>query len=541
MRREKREITAFALPAKRILAIFLMYGAGSLLLPTPTYGADTDPELTSHQGESLGVKGLEDPPAIYHFGPFLRYEKGAPIEPAGEEIGPRPRAEASPLQGGAAEKQAQLDLLGPLFGYREEAAAREYTLRPLFRWKRGKGYQELEFLYPLGKYRQTEAEGGMELPFLMRLLPFLATERRAEEGEEAKWSYFFLFPYYSAQSKQGERFWGIFPFYGRLEDWLGKEEIRFSPWPIYFTYTQEGSITRHLLFPLFSWTEGLRENGVKIWPFYGKREREGEFSRSFVLWPFYLSTQEELSSETPDELFALLPFYLKREARGTRTTGILYPFFTHTENEKEGFRAWDLPWPFVQKAEGKGVEKFWILPLWGKSHREDRDSRFILWPLYTYDRTGGEQEVEREVHRFLLINRSEKVVWKREGKEGRYLHFWPLFTYKRDKEQRVRLSILSLLPFEEEGFERHYAPLFRLYSYAHDGAGHLDSQLLWGLYRRERGPQEERINLSFLASWRRNAGQERIELTILKGLLGYRSQAGQRSLRILYLPWSMDW
>ena len=100
-----------------------------------------------------------------------------------------------------------------------------------------------------------------------------------------------------------------------------------------------------------------------------------------------------------------------------------------------------------------------------------------------------------------------------------------------------RFRVLELWPLRNTGpVEREYAPIWTLYTHTLMGDSY-DDELLWGLYRcRKRGADYRSVSLFPVVSWTRDDRDgNRREWSVLKGLLGYKRDGTQKSVRVLYL------
>ncbi|MFH1624327.1 MAG: hypothetical protein ABID54_04125, partial [Pseudomonadota bacterium] len=213
-------------------------------------------------------------------------------------------------------------------------------------------------------------------------------------------------------------------------------------------------------------------------------------------------------------------------------------FFHFSNDRKNNYKQWDMPWPIVRYAKGEGIESFRLFPICGFTTKPDSKTRFFLWPLYTYDKELLE-EYEETTYRFLLINKYQTKVWKGGSKDAKSVRIWPLFAYDRKEDSSIKFSFPELIPIEDEGFERNWAPLLRLYEYNEDGEGNMESKLLWGLYRHKKHNSKEFIDIAFLVSYERE--EDRICFSILKGLFEYRGEDDMNSIKFFYLPWLITW
>jgi hypothetical protein len=227
------------------------------------------------------------------------------------------------------------------------------------------------------------------------------------------------------------------------------------------------------------------------------------------------------------------------------------------------------PWPFLRYARGP-VDRLQAWPLWGTKTislldgKEGEDKRrlmttsFFLWPL------GGSQVIERKdmlVKRwqFLPFLYSEREMDKRGTRNSergeqdaqavesdkdveamgpvssRYFKLWPLMVYRREGDV-ARFRILALWPGKHlANVERNYSRLWSLYSSVRIGHARED-ELLWRLFYHRRDHDGTRtVSLFPLFRWRKapRAGGD-LEWKFLLGLVGYKREGLQKTLRLLY-------
>ncbi len=372
--------------------------------------------------------------------------------------------------------RSKLEILGPLIYRRRGVEEVEYAVRPLFYWEKHvkKEFLRFEYLYPLGKFKRKEGDTKHYLvPFL------LSREEKRDGGERVK--DFSLFPFFRGEAEGGEEYWGVFPLFGHLVDRFGRDRIRFYLWPIYSDWSDEGTFTWNLFWPILSATRGGGKRGFRLWPLWGYMEEEGISRVDFTLWPFFVKSMRDLDTDDPEREHILFPLYWGLRSKTRRHVTILWPFFSHTVDKGARLSRWEVPWPFLCFARGERVREFRIFPFYRYKEAPGSRTRWILWPLYQCedDLIGDQREV---VRRFLLINRI-KTVFSPKGEEiSRYVSIWPLFNYSRE-EDRVSLHLLHLIPFKDEGLERNWVPLYRLYRYEHSASGKRWN-ILWGLYEK---------------------------------------------------------
>ncbi|OPX20751.1 MAG: hypothetical protein BZ151_02450 [Desulfobacca sp. 4484_104] len=421
----------------------------------------------------------------------------------------------------AQEQTTRWELLGPLFSREQTTNTTITTLAPLFYWQTGKEVQELEFLYPLGRYRQDPV--GQRFNFLP-----LSRSRQGPGVNE-----FQFFPFFWGRTADGVPYGGVFPLGGTLKERFGRESISFVLWPLFSTSRGEGSHHYHFLWPLFSYSTG-RESAFTFWPLYGRITKAGVYDKYYALWPSWHYQRLNLDTDRPRTLKAVLPFYLEDTTPVSYRRGILYPFFSYYHQDQGDYTQWDLPWPVIIWGEGDqfSVRSFW--PLYYRNLDQQRDRLHLLWPLYLGERDETPERFEVQ-HRWLLFslyrNRVTPSGWQEEGR------LWPLLYFEGRPEQ-FRAHAPDLLPIQTEGWDRLYGPWLYLWTLERQGTRH-QGRALWGLYRWERTDSYALWELSFLAS--RQVTSEGSTFRLLSGLLTLERQGDTRRLRLFYLPWGLSW
>lgn len=426
----------------------------------------------------------------------------------------------------------ETDVLGPLFTYRQDAQEKDLAFRPFFYWKKEDGkYTLLEYLYPLGKYKQTEKE--VESYFI----PFFSSRRDLTEEAKKKKERGFLLAFWG-ETEKGEPYGGFFPIYGKLRKRFSKDELNFFLWPIYSDSREGENRTYNLFWPIFSYTEGGGREGFKVWPLVGRDRKENEYEKTFFLWPIFHFEKRHLYTDDPTEITMVFPLYYSSTSAKRISRSVIWPFFNYTYDEEDHYTQWDFPWPLLQWAKGDDKSIFRIFPLYGHKHWEERESGYILWPLYLYDRQDDEG-YQKVINRYLLLSKDQTEVWKDEGKRAKILRIWPLFYYSLKKEGTVQFYFPALIPLDNEGYERNWGPLLRLYEYRKNVGGESESRFLWGFYTHRKNALRELYEVSFILTFYR--AEEVAYFSLLKGLLEYRADGPKRALRLLYSPWPVEW
>ncbi len=429
------------------------------------------------------------------------------------------------------------NILGPFITIETGPEKEDRIYRPFYAdtQDKKKDTADTDYIYPLGNYKKTP-EGEFS-----RFTPFYTSRAEGKKGD------FGFFPVFWGKTEDGEKYGGFFPIYGNFKKRFGKDEIRFFLWPVYTNVREDKTETTDIIWPIFSKTTGEKEDGFGIWPLFGYRDKEGEYSKRFFLWPLIYNNKTRLDTARPTEYKAFLPFYSSETSPGRVTKSVLWPFFNYLHDEEEELTLRDFPWPIIQKGEGRNFRVFRVFPVFGFREKEESESRFFLWPVYTYERYRPEDS-EKVVHRFLLISKYEYENPKSQiqNPKSLQLRLWPLFNYKNKKDGGTLFHFPEIIPIETEGFEKNYAPIFRLYEYqstpppspsieaGDKKEGEMESRLLWGLYSHKKNSFGDFISLSFLLNYEKREDESKFSL--LKGLLEFGKKKDKGYMKIFYIP-----
>jgi hypothetical protein len=336
--------------------------------------------------------------------------------------------------------------------------------------------------------------------------------------------------YFQGRTREGETCFGLFPIYGAMQDFFGRDDMTWVLFPLYSSHGVNDVRTVNILWPIFSRTQGGDVDRLRVFPFYGHSTLEGKMEKRFILWPFWTDVKYDYPGASGGG-FVFFPFYGHVKLEDQETTWILPPFFRFSKGN--GNTKVFGPWPFFQSSTGK-VEKQYYFPLLGEKNTGNVTSQFFLWPIASRETVYHEDHV---IDRAQIMPFWYQITWTptvEGGLDRRYFKFWPILRYERDGEQ-VKFNVPALWPLRDTGpVERNFAPFWRLINYSEKG-DEIESDMFWGLIRhQQRGDASYRSIFPFWES-SEATDPEKKSWRILKGLVGHKRTNDTNHWQLLYL------
>ncbi len=421
---------------------------------------------------------------------------------------------------------------GPFYYSEKKAGEATLALPPLVSFYENRAVQhgEINLLYPLLTYENYGSEWRWQF---FELLSFAG----GQEQDVLQTRRFTLFPIYFQQRSLDTNlnYTCVMPLYGHLQRRLFRDEIFVAMFPLFSETRKRDVVTDNYLWPVGHTRHGDHLAGWQVWPFAGSEHKDlttltngfgdvttiGGHDRSFVMWPLWLTQDNNLGTENPEKFRASIPLFATTRSPNRDVTSVLWPLFTWIDEREKKYHEWEGPWPFVifTRGEGKTTDRVW--PIFSQSHNAKQSSDAYLWPIYTRKQIHDET-LERSATRVLFylyvgvseMNKETGVVKLRRDS-------WPLFNWRKDFNGNTRLQLFA--PFESilsssRGIERNWSPLWTVWhSEKNPRAGGVSQSLLWNLYRREVSPGHQKTALLF-------------------GLFQRQSDGEKTSTRLFYLP-----
>jgi hypothetical protein len=431
------------------------------------------------------------------------------------------------------ESGARTESAGPFFYRQETAAATQWGVPPFYAQISQPDVDAFncEALPPLFSYHRFGRESTTLITPLINIYG-----GRYQSGAEYRRAMVFPFYYRQTGTDASRNYFALFPFYGTIKNKFLRNEIHFTLFPIYIQSRKRDVVTDNFLYPLIHTRTGNGMSGWQFWPLLGLENKVpttrtnllgnveviGGYEKLFLVWPFFFEETTGIGTERQSYYQALWPFYTQMSSPQRTSTGIIFPFFTTTDEREKKYREYDFPWPFfvIARGEGKTITRFF--PLYDASHNESLRSRTYLWPVYmnrSYEAGGALGRANTRWLVYGLVRVDEKNL--QTGETRRRLDSLPLFTYRRAWDGRERLQVLAilepLLP-DNGAVQRIFSPLWSLWVSERNPTNQTSSQaLLWNLYRHDSAPELKRTSLFF-------------------GLFQHRRTPQQDVLRIFFIP-----
>ncbi len=426
--------------------------------------------------------------------------------------------------------------IGPLFFGRDNGDDRVYGMRPFYIAIHDEEYDKRDFhvLYPFFNYRRRH------LGFSWDILTMLRYHRTGSFGDDPlvniRLSPIF---FYGRGPQPHDSSFGIFPVYGDVYTVFGQDRFNWVLFPLYGRMERDGNVLTLAPWPFIKVYRGENASGVDFWPFYGRRQIEGNYERRFFLWPFGYHVRRELWKDEPFEAFGILPFYSRTSSERAESRSYIWPFFGYTHSTEPEYMERRYFWPLWIQRRGENQYTNRWAPIYTRSIRRTRDRQWIMWPLYRHEKTTNRNMLDEKTQFFYFLYWSLRQTdpERPEATPARKRHIWPLLSEWDDGAGRRQIQVLS--PFEvlfqhNELVRYNYSPLFALYQRDVDEAEErYRHSILFRLLTWQRRADDYRLNIGPVLTVEREEDNRSVE--VLKGLFGYDQEDG---LTLFWLDFS---
>ena len=281
--------------------------------------------------------------------------------------------------------------------------------------------------------------------------------------------------WFNGETREGEKYWGLFPFYGHHPHMILVYDCDFVLWPVWMRYrmprpSEDRWMTSNVvLFPFVHWRD---DGSWGAWPIYGiGHQRESD--HQYALWPIvtWASYRQDRDTGGAGYSWWVWPLYGSVEREREHQTMVIPPFFSYTRTPS--LKRWRTPWPFIEWETGTRRDRVSIFPLWERV----KDKKYF---------DGSTESITKRFgYKFIEIYDDETrvfPVWC--GKDdASYIRVWPFYEGEEQWDGSTHGNVLGLIPIRWiPQIDRNWAKFWTLYEFDTCPV-YTDHSLLWGIIR----------------------------------------------------------
>ncbi|PLX79122.1 MAG: hypothetical protein C0615_02855 [Desulfuromonas sp.] len=470
-----------------ILLILLLVVA----IPRISFAASNDNDSSVHTlwpAYDYRSSAAVDYSSLHLAGPLLKYEsKGDETDYALRPLLYRSRA---------VERQASLtEILFPLlqvkrsenrrffsvFGFADfeshpdsDGGDVDFSIYPLAFYRKAKNRPTSLAIFPFGG-KVYDRLGRDELTYALWPL-YISTTKKHTHVKNYLWPFFATIRGDSPEER-GHKIW---PLYGTAK-YPGVYRKFFLLWPFWFSYDErmnsDDPVTKRYFFPFYLYRESPNKSQRSVlWPFFSYLDdRVKMYTEWNYPWPFWQKARGEFKHG-----WKFLPFLSDMTTNGNRTRWFLWPLFkyenqdyetvarnrfrilfflyrdlkeSYIEEEKERYRR-VLCWPLFGFEREKGVSHFYALsvlkPIMPDSEGIER-SWSPLWRVY-------QRKWDTQGNRVTSV--LWNLYWSEFRKDASMGELFPLFSWRKDKQEKSWSILKGLFGYEDDGTQRRLKVFF---------------------------------------------------------------------------------
>lgn len=446
----------------------------------------------------------------------------------------------------------KVDVLWPIYAYR---------YKPEF--PNVKDYKS-SYVFPLYWSKRGTREDGEHHNRM--LLPFWYSGKQGEKGY-----YWVLFPIlWHAEDAcmavpffppRKQNFAAVFPIVGQFYDYWARDRIAFFLWPL-FVYSSQGQGDQFneiysLVWPITGYYKGPKTKGFRLWPLYSQVKQEGQFSRTYWLWPLGHRRVGRISRTNPEQedVTLFIPFFAKFRRPGL-SLDMIFPFYGHLQvgdreswgyalaiynkeiNKRRGSKEKRFLWFLIRsKTALEGFEPDEVnpavtygggfFPFYVRNYNDRRVAKSIVWPFHVYRKNEYSDETFTRSYVIPFFGS-----WKKEyhedvarNKGGTFL--FPFYRSWTNLEGNSYKNALHLFFYSKSSPEdRNWAPLWTFWETTSSTDSDEKSirwfKNFWKFERSADGSTRKRVNFLIyeMESKKDSEGEKTGSTRLLFGLLG---------------------
>lgn len=341
--------------------------------------------------------------------------------------------------------------------------------------------------------------------------------------------------YWGTGETERERYFSVFPFYGRIKNKLSYSEINYVMFPLYSGWSHKDYSAHGILWPIVMWGGSPTRSDFRIFPFFSRKIHTGKYERYSALWPIFQWGVEGLDQKDPRHMFMVFPFYGRKWSESGQMTAhtVLWPLFSWGHDDATNGFDLNLFWFLFQYQVNDSplIRKLIIFPFYGRyvfgskgsltdpSGIYSQEYSFVT-PFYATMRTSSAL-LESNSKYVVPVFMYDQTYYRKERETETYWKIWPLVSTSSDSNGRFEFRSLSLWPFRSDEFERIWGPLYSVVTYRRDENEEKYFSVLFRLYSRKWSSDEEH---HFFVGFNYDNTPDVTGVEFLGGFLGFRRE-----------------
>lgn len=431
----------------------------------------------------------------------------------------------------------KVNFFGPIFEQTYRFNEYHHTaFRPLcYSYKDQMGYNKEDyFLYPFFTYRCTPGKKSWSMFNFIHGSCYWDEYGRVEENASMAFPFFFL-----KRAPECKRsYFGVFPFFGRVNNLFSATSVQWIGFPLYFAVERGDTIRHGLPWPFIRWQSGPGAHGGAFWPLFGHYYKDNVYDYKYIFWPFIYKNLDQYEKPIPRLRKGFLPFFAYESSSRKEVKTYIWPFFNFIERRDKYYVEKQFPWPFFVQARGEDTYINRWAPFYTHSIRQGVDKKWLMWPMLKVKRWEEEEcFIKQEQFLYFIFWRQTQYCKHELGvPPAKKVHLWPLISYWDNGAGRKQFQMFS--PFEvffpaNQVIRKKYSPLFAFLKYEKMDNGYYKHSFLFDVVKSEKGPRGSQFSIAWLFDVEDSC--ERKGFEFLKGILGFWKKNGKKSLKILWL------
>ncbi len=295
-----------------------------------------------------------------------------------------------------------------------------------------------------------------------------------EETKEDTDIFLAPFFYWGSGDTEKERYFSIFPFYGRIRSKIGYSEIQYVLLNLYVTWAYRDYRAYSILWPVLMWGGSPTRSDFRFLFVYSSKIHTGKYEHRSVLWPLIQWGYDDLDKQEPRGYFLAWPFYGRKWSQdGNLSAHAILPVIPLMAPVIAA-------WGSDKKTNTFDLKLFLGLYQYGYSDNPIRRMN-IIFPFYGYYRFAEFEGtfialLYSNLKTHSLTDESEYTTivpfyWdsvrhhRQERETENYFKIWPIFQYIKDSRGNAGFRTLVLWPWRSDEFEKIWGPLYSLLEY----------------------------------------------------------------------------